>query len=710
MALSQPIPEEIMKSLEARENLYKSEEKTPDSLTFIHGRSSFVIVRSLVTLDGSFDLAKSAALTSGIGFKGREGIDREPNKNLSNSEAAYYQSEVFGFKPMPGITNINTSFQGLGATGKTVVSYTVHSPEDLDIVNKLYMTLGATVMVEFGHTVYISKDGEIKTMTLGDIVPVDDFFKKEPSLNDLRTKIDTINKDTNYNYEGLVGRVSNFNFTFDPNGSYNCTMEITSYNSVIDALKPPNVIDNVKNVKPSTKGDQAEANVPKGFNNVVDYICASVERYNKKQGKVNCRELFDDPNVNLSSLKDWVNKYDAYISTVPAGGEVTQGNEAEGISNVKGNFLAFFPLRFWLELFNIFAMPKTGDKKEDYIARWGTESMNYRSFKFMYSHNPSMVQLPRKASGVTSGFNVKGGKSNYRGSDLIDVNEPSNERILEIRVSTELLKKVNSVFIGNNSRKNDEIGLTDYVELLLQEIQKYMGDINSFEIVTSPRPIDGIYEELMIYDKSGKSEPGTFLNISGLSTTVMSIGIKSNISGDMQMAAMFGGAGKKGEGGKTQASIERHNTKNGEEEVEDALMATAFSDGTELTEGKGGDKPEAEDTESGEEVKAIIQEQYDEWNAGKGSQFEEILDSSIDYVKSLVGGKALGRFMPTPVDLDIEMLGIGGFKNLETIRIPDHLVPPRFGNENFQVTGIEHSLDAGDPVWKTSITAQIKSL
>ena len=66
MALSQPIPEEIMKSLEARENLYKSEEKTPDSLTFIHGRSSFVIVRSLVTLDGSFDLAKSAALTSGI--------------------------------------------------------------------------------------------------------------------------------------------------------------------------------------------------------------------------------------------------------------------------------------------------------------------------------------------------------------------------------------------------------------------------------------------------------------------------------------------------------------------------------------------------------------------------------------------------------------------------------------------------------------------
>ena len=109
---------------------------------------------------------------------------------------------------MPGITNINTSFQGFGATGKTVISYKVHSPEDLDIVNKLYMTLGATVMIEFGHTVYISKDGEIKTMTLGDVMPVDDFFKKEPSLNDIRTKLDTINKDTNYNYEGYIGYVS----------------------------------------------------------------------------------------------------------------------------------------------------------------------------------------------------------------------------------------------------------------------------------------------------------------------------------------------------------------------------------------------------------------------------------------------------------------------------------------------------------------------
>ena len=64
--------------------------------------------------------------------------------------------------------------------------------------------------------------------------------------------------------------------------------------------------------------------------------------------------------------------------------------------------------------------------------------------------------------------------------------------------------------------------------------------------------------------------------------------------------------------------------------------------------------------------------------------------------------------MPIPVDVDIEMLGIGGFKNLETFTLPEHLVPPRFGNSNFIIMGVEHTLDSSDSMWKTSITAKLK--
>ena len=612
---------------------------------------------------------------------------------------------------MPGITNINSSvLGGYGATRKTSISFKANSVEDLDILNRVYMHFGATVLLEFGHTVYISKDGEIKNMTLGDLVNVNDFYVAKPNLNKIRKLIADITEDKNYNYEGIVGYVTNFDFSFQQDGTYDCRIELISHNGVTDSLSIPSVVDNLKNVKPASKDDQAEADIPKGFNNIVEYICTSVEKYNVKQGKVNCRELFDDSNVNLSSLGDWVKNYDAYISTVPVEGGVTEGEAAANIQRVEGNFNCFFPLRFWLALFNVYAMPRVGRGKENQLVRWSMQSNNWRGFKVMYSHNPDMVQLSRKATGVTKGFNVKGGtaeifsgKQNYRGQDLINVNEPNNRQILDIRVSTQLLKKVNDNFIGNNSKKNDEIGLTDFVELLLQEIQKYMGDINSFEIATSPRPIDEIFEELEIYDKSGAAQKGAPLNLTGLSTTVTSVGIKSNISNDLQVAAMFGGAGKRGEGGKSQAGIELHNSPEGLD-GEDGIMGEAYSKGFEQSPGKDG----AEQTESGQDIKDIIQETYDSWNAGEGNQFEKILDSSKEYVKSLIGGKALGKNMPIPVDLDIEMLGIGGFKNLETFTIPEHLVPPRFGNSNFIVMGVEHTLDAGESMWQTSITAILK--
>ena len=714
MPIGRSIPNDLVQAIQARENLFKSEEKTPDSIKFTHGRSSFAVVRSLVKINDSYDLAKKAALTGGLAG-GRSGIDREPGKNLDLSESAYYQSEVYGFRPMPGITNINSSvLGGYGAVRKTTIGFKANSVEDLDILNKVYMHFGATVVVEFGHTVYVSKDGEIKNMTFGDLVNSDDLYTAKPSLGKIRKLIYDLSSDKNYSYEGIVGYVSNFDFSFNEDGTYDCSISLMSHNGVTDSLSIPSVIDNISNFKTATEEGEPEGDVPRGCNNLIDLICSGIEKYNKKQGKVNCKELFND--VGLTDLGDWTKYYDAYISTVPVEGPVTEEQDEAGNTVVEGNQLAFLPLRFWLALFNVYAMPRTDGGQEGQLVRWSMQSNNWRGYKFMYSHNPGMVQLSRRATGVTAGFNVSserpGGfvskKVNYRGGDLVNVNEPNNRQILDIRVSTALLKKVNSNFIGNNPKKNDEVGLTDFVDLLLDEIQKYMGNINSFEIATAPRPggdNENLFEQLEIYDKSGASSKGALLNLTGLSTTVTKVGIKSNISNNIQVAAMMGGAGKKGGGGKTQAGIELYNQLG--EEASDALIGQAFTNPTPTAESEG-EEAAADDPQGKKDIRDIIQELYDAWNAGEGNQFEKILDSSQQYAQSLVGGKALGRYMPIPVDVDIEMLGIGGFKNLETFTLPEHLVPPRFGNSNFIIMGVEHNLDVSDSTWKTSITAKLK--
>ena len=667
MPIGRSIPQSIVDAISLREQKISSENKTPDFLKFTHARSSFVVMRSLVKINNSFDIAKKAVLTGGLGITGRSGIDRESGKDFSTSESAYYQNEVYGFRPMPGITNVNSSVIGQsGAVRKTVVSFQANSSEDLDLLNKVYMHFGATVLVEFGHTVYLTKDGSVKEMNIGDLISSNEFFADGNSLSSIKQKISKKVIDKNHSYEGAVGYVSNFDFSMTTEGTFNCSVTILSHSSVTDSLKIPSVIDNISNFKTSEEEGEAEGDIPKGLTNLVDLICSRMENYNTQTGKVNLRTVFDDSNVKLNSIGDWVNNYHAYISSVPVEGPVTETDSAAGTTLVEGQYVIFLPLRFWLALFNVYAMPRVRGKKGE-LVRWSMTSNNWRGYKFMYSHNPGMVQLSRRATGVTSEFNVKSsdptkGLRNYRGEDLIDINEPGNRQILDIRVSNALVRKVNSNFVGQNPSKADEIGMTDWVDLMLDEIQKYMGNINSFEIASNPREIDGVLEdELEIYDKSGRQGRGALLNLTGLSTTVTGLNIKSNISNRIQTAAMLSGGGSKANsGGKTGAGLENLNAKS---DGVDAITGNSFTIQTKVCEDDS-DDGSAENPKGKREIADIIKETYDAWNAGQGNKFEEILDGSQQYVQSLIGRKSLGKYMPVPVDIDLEMLGVGGFKPL----------------------------------------------
>jgi len=711
MPIGRSIPQSIVDAISLREQKISSENKTPDFLKFTHARSSFVVMRSLVKINNSFDIAKKAVLTGGLGITGRSGIDREPGKDFSTSESAYYQNEVYGFRPIPGITNVNSSVIGQsGAVRKTVVSFQANSSEDLDLLNKVYMHFGATVLVEFGHTVYLTKDGSVKEMNIGDLISSNEFFADGNTLSSIKQKISKKVIDKNHSYEGAVGYVSNFDFSMTTEGTFNCSVTILSHSSVTDSLSIPSVIDNISNFKTSEEEGEAEGDIPKGLTNLVDLICSRMENYNTQTGKVNLRTVFDDSNVKLNSIGDWVSNYHAYISSVPVEGPVTETESAAGMTSPEGQYVIFLPLRFWLALFNVYAMPRVRGKKGE-LVRWSMTSNNWRGYKFMYSHNPGMVQLSRKATGVTSQFNVKSsdpiiGLRNYRGEDLIDVNEPGNRQILDIRVSNALVRKVNSNFIGQNPSKADEIGMTDWVDLMLDEIQKYMGNINSFEIASNPREIDNVLEdELEIYDKSGRQGRGALLNLTGLSTTVTGLNIKSNISNRIQTAAMLSGGGSKANsGGKTGAGLENLNAKS---DGVDAITGNSFTIQTKVSDDDS-DNGSAENPKGKREIADIIKETYDAWNAGQGNKFEEILDGSQQYVQSLIGRKSLGKYMPVPVDIDLEMLGIGGFRPLECFTIPDHLIPKRFGNSNFIIMNIEHVIDVSDSMWKTNITGMLK--
>jgi len=80
-------------------------------------------------------------------------------------DAAYGMggTDTFGFKPMPGITGIAIKTGGkLGTLREATFEFTCYNLEQLTIMDALYMKLGFSVLIEWGHIPYINNDGDLQ--------------------------------------------------------------------------------------------------------------------------------------------------------------------------------------------------------------------------------------------------------------------------------------------------------------------------------------------------------------------------------------------------------------------------------------------------------------------------------------------------------------------------------------------------------------------
>lgn len=689
MPIGESIKQSVINAIEARESLVKSESKTKDTLKFTHGRTSFAVVRSLVKVGGTRDAAKSAVLTGGLftdDEKLRVGIDKTANKNFSNSDSAYYQSSIFGFRPMPGITNINSSVRGgEGAIRETVISFTANTSEDLELLSKVYFHFGAHIVIEFGHSVYIDSGNNIKALGLGDTISWDDIEGK--SLSQIEKKLDSLADTKNYHYEGLIGHVINFDFQITELGSFNCTLKVISDNGVLDSLKLPSVVDKISNFKLQEEDGENEA--PKNtdeITNLIGLICSRLSNAEiDESGRFSIKTLLKDPNVLLGNVADKLsNDYTAYcgksfVYDIDENGESFLSSE---------ELIVHLPIRFWMEILNEFSMPKNSRGK---LVRIDLDGNAYRRFYSVFSLNPGMVQLPFDS-------NIKFAKVKHEGGTFGEgfdgISDIQQQNILDIHISTALVSKVNNSFVGLNPDSQDEVGITDFITMIMQEVQKYMGDLNTFVVAVDPDD-----REIEIYDKGFPNKAGNMLNLTGLSTTVSALSIQSKLSGNIQTAAMFSGAGSGAKGGKKETNLAELNKRSDAKDDLSSVSTYVYSN------------PDEADNNIGDaDVEKLITESYEQFSLSGMNDFDSKLETYSDYMVSKISGgrKASGKYMPIPVDVSITMLGIGGIKNLQTFRIPDHVVPKKFGNTNFIVMNVEHALDSSTSQWETTITGMLK--
>lgn len=157
-------------------------------------------------------------------------LPRDPNSS--------YTYGSYGFSPMPGIESADIKTLNRGSIKKATIKLKANNKEQFGILDLLYMRLGYTVLLEWGNSLFIDNKYGTKTVLRNTLIE-DFFFTKEGkgSYLDLLDPIENKRAEYSGNYDGFLGKVSNFNWSFNVDGSYDIELTIISLGDVIESLK-----------------------------------------------------------------------------------------------------------------------------------------------------------------------------------------------------------------------------------------------------------------------------------------------------------------------------------------------------------------------------------------------------------------------------------------------------------------------------------------
>jgi len=188
------------------------------------------------TLEG-MGLAKNNILFGGTSkLENKQTIQREgflPRE--ANSSYTYDKS--FGFSPMAGIESVDVKTLNRGSLKKATVKLKANDRSQFDIIELLYLRLGYTVLLEWGNA-FFTTNGKTKTIIHNTLMET--MFFEKVSKGSYLNMLDPIeSKRAEYagNYDALFGKISNFNWSFNPDGTYDIELTIISLGDVIESLK-----------------------------------------------------------------------------------------------------------------------------------------------------------------------------------------------------------------------------------------------------------------------------------------------------------------------------------------------------------------------------------------------------------------------------------------------------------------------------------------
>ena len=198
------VPYFVLNQIDARQEIYGSGysvSRPLEALVYLNGNTSWCKLISGTNINDSFNLAKEYILFNGT----------TPNGiGISNNNNAYnIAANEQGFKPMPGITSAIINHENRGSLKRAEVKIKCYNIEQFRILDLLYLRLGYTILLEWGHSMYyvkgLNEEGTfIRSVNGSGVSLSDNFLKGDLDYDDFLKLILFQRKYTHGNYDAML--------------------------------------------------------------------------------------------------------------------------------------------------------------------------------------------------------------------------------------------------------------------------------------------------------------------------------------------------------------------------------------------------------------------------------------------------------------------------------------------------------------------------
>ena len=252
-----------------------------------------------------------------------------------------------GYRPMPGIIDANVTFYNRGALAKATVNCKVYSIEQLQIFDLLYFRIGYTMLLEWGHNIFIDNtintgngnyDPTLINRSTFFTQPFEKFFDNNSTQNDIIALIKTQRLADSYNYDAMLGKVVNFSWKFNTDGSYDISLNLVGLGDVIEALKINTSTTGNTGAKPSDLLSDEEKRLielEKQKENAENALAAAEQIYTDASDAAS--SISEDTDALTESVDDFIEKFNQLLLTTALTSNTLKLLNAVGEYDTSGN-------------------------------------------------------------------------------------------------------------------------------------------------------------------------------------------------------------------------------------------------------------------------------------------------------------------------------------------------------------------------------------